>query len=115
MATPEERERESRESDVTKYEELTEEVREEQKEAAERISEPLEPDDEVTSVAAGQLLASAGGADASSAAERTAAARAARGCAFSSDGCDASPMPHSGESRGLGGSRAETQPSRRLA
>ena len=34
MATPEERERESRESDVTKYEELTEEVREEQQEAA---------------------------------------------------------------------------------
>jgi hypothetical protein len=46
MATPEERERESRESDVTKYEELTEEVREDQKEAAERISEPLEPEDE---------------------------------------------------------------------
>jgi hypothetical protein len=46
MATPEERERESRESDVTKYEELTEEVREDQKEAAERISEPLEPQDE---------------------------------------------------------------------
>ena len=43
MATPEERERESRESDVTKYEELTEEVSEDQKEAAERISEPLEP------------------------------------------------------------------------
>jgi hypothetical protein len=46
MATPEERERESRESDVTKYEELTEEVREEQKEAAERIAEPLEPHDD---------------------------------------------------------------------
>jgi hypothetical protein len=46
MATPEERERESRESDTTKYEELTEEVREEQREAAERISEPLEPEDE---------------------------------------------------------------------
>ena len=46
MATPEERERESRESDVTKYDELTEEVREEQKEAAERIAEPLEPQDE---------------------------------------------------------------------
>ena len=43
MATPEDRERESRETDVTKYEELTEEVREEQREAAERISEPLEP------------------------------------------------------------------------
>ena len=46
MATPEDRERESRESDVTKYEELTEEVREEQQEAADRISEPLEPQDE---------------------------------------------------------------------
>ena len=45
MATPEDRERESRESDVTKYEELTEEVREEQKEAAERIAVPLEPQD----------------------------------------------------------------------
>jgi hypothetical protein len=46
MATPEERERESRESDVTKFEELTKEVREEQKEAAERISERLEPQDD---------------------------------------------------------------------
>jgi hypothetical protein len=46
MATPEDRERESRERDVTKYEEVTEEVREEQREAAERISEPLEPQDE---------------------------------------------------------------------
>ena len=46
MATPEEREQESRESDVTKFEELTEEVREEQKEAAERIAEPLEPQDD---------------------------------------------------------------------
>ena len=46
MATPEDRERESSESDVTKYEELTEEVREKQQEAAERISEPLEPQDE---------------------------------------------------------------------
>ena len=48
MATPEDRERESRESDVTKFEELTDEVRDEQKEAAERIAEPLEPveDDE---------------------------------------------------------------------
>ncbi|HEU5065476.1 MAG TPA: hypothetical protein VFT86_06270 [Gaiellaceae bacterium] len=45
MATPEDRERESRESDTTKYEELTEEVREEQHEAAERIAEPLEPQD----------------------------------------------------------------------
>ena len=46
MATPEERERESRESDVTKYEELTEDVREDQKEAAERIAEPLESHDD---------------------------------------------------------------------
>jgi hypothetical protein len=46
MTTPEDRERESRESDVTKFEEMTEEVREEQKEAAERISEPLEPQDD---------------------------------------------------------------------
>ena len=46
MATPEDRERESRESDVTKFEELTDEVREEQKEAADRIAEPLEPQDD---------------------------------------------------------------------
>jgi hypothetical protein len=46
MATPEDRERESRQSDVTKYEELTEEVREEQHRAAERIAEPLEPQEE---------------------------------------------------------------------
>ena len=46
MATPEDRERESRESDVTKFEELTDEVREEQKEAAERIAEPLEPEED---------------------------------------------------------------------
>jgi hypothetical protein len=46
MATPEDRERESRESDTTKYEELTEEVREEQHEAAERIAQPLEPQDD---------------------------------------------------------------------
>lgn len=46
MATPEDRERESRESDVTKFEELTDEVREEQKEAAEHIAEPLEPQDD---------------------------------------------------------------------
>lgn len=46
MATPEDRERESRESDVTKYEELTEEVREEQHKAAERIAEPLEPQED---------------------------------------------------------------------
>jgi hypothetical protein len=46
MATPEKREEESRESDVTKFEEVTEEVREEQREAAERIAEPLEPQDD---------------------------------------------------------------------
>ena len=46
MATPEDRERESRESDTTKFEELTEEVREEQHEAAERIAKPLEPQDD---------------------------------------------------------------------
>lgn len=46
MATPEDRERESRESDVTKLEELSEEVRQEQKQAAERIAKPLEPQDE---------------------------------------------------------------------
>ena len=46
MATPEDRERESRESDTTKYEELTEGVREEQHEAAERIAQPLEPQDD---------------------------------------------------------------------
>ena len=40
------RERESRESDVTKFEEQTEAVEEEQKEAAHRIAEPLEPQDE---------------------------------------------------------------------
>ena len=46
MATPEERERESRESDVTKFEEHREEDREEQREAAERVAEPLEPQDD---------------------------------------------------------------------
>jgi hypothetical protein len=46
MATPKDRERESRESDVTKFEEMSEEVREQQKEAAERIAEPLEPQDD---------------------------------------------------------------------
>jgi hypothetical protein len=46
MATPEQREQESRESDVTKFEERLEEDREEQREAAERIAEPLEPQDE---------------------------------------------------------------------
>jgi hypothetical protein len=46
MATPGDRERESRESDVTKYDELEEDVREEQHEAAERIAQPLEPQDD---------------------------------------------------------------------
>jgi hypothetical protein len=40
------RERESRESDVTKFEELAEEVGEEREEAAQRIGEPLPPRDE---------------------------------------------------------------------
>ena len=46
MATPEDRERESRESDTTKFEEQADEVREEQREAMERIAQPLEPQDE---------------------------------------------------------------------
>jgi hypothetical protein len=46
MATPEQREQESRESDVTKFEEQIDEDREEQHEAAKRIAEPLEPQDE---------------------------------------------------------------------
>jgi hypothetical protein len=46
MATPEDRERELRESDTTKFEELSEEVREEQRKAAERIAQPLEPQDD---------------------------------------------------------------------
>jgi hypothetical protein len=46
MATPEDRERESRESDTTKFEELNEEVAEEQQKAAERIAKPLEPQDD---------------------------------------------------------------------
>jgi hypothetical protein len=46
MATPEDRERESRESDSTKFEEQADEVREEQREAAKRIAEPLEPQDD---------------------------------------------------------------------
>ena len=46
MSTPEEREQESRESDVTKFEERLEEDREEQREAAEKIGEPLEPQDD---------------------------------------------------------------------
>ena len=46
MATPEDRERESRESDTTKIEEQQEEMREEQRKAAERIGKPLEPQDD---------------------------------------------------------------------
>ena len=46
METPEQREQESRESDVTKFEERLEEDREEQHEAAEKIGEPLEPQDD---------------------------------------------------------------------
>jgi hypothetical protein len=46
MATPEQREEESRESDVTKFEEQLEEDREEQHDAAKRVAEPLEPQDE---------------------------------------------------------------------
>ena len=39
------REQESRETDVTKFEEIGEEVREEREDAAQRIGTPLEPDD----------------------------------------------------------------------
>jgi hypothetical protein len=46
MSTPEEREQESRESDVTKFEEQIEEDREEQHEAARKIAQPLEPQDD---------------------------------------------------------------------
>ena len=46
MADQEQREKESLESDVTKFEELAEEVSEEQQEAARRIADPLEPQDE---------------------------------------------------------------------
>jgi hypothetical protein len=46
MATPEDRERESRESDVTKFEERLEEDREEQHQAADKIGTPLEPEDD---------------------------------------------------------------------
>jgi hypothetical protein len=46
MATPEEREQESRESDVTKFEEQIDEDREQQHEAARKIAEPLEPQDD---------------------------------------------------------------------
>jgi hypothetical protein len=45
LATPEQREQESRESDVTKFDEQIEEDRE-QHEAAKRVAEPLEPQDE---------------------------------------------------------------------
>ena len=46
MTDQEQRNQESRESDVTKFEELAEEVSDEQREAARRIAEPLEPQDE---------------------------------------------------------------------
>jgi hypothetical protein len=46
MADPEQREQESRESDVTKFDEIAEEVQEEREEAAQRIGEELEPRDE---------------------------------------------------------------------
>jgi hypothetical protein len=46
MATPEQREEESRESDVTKFEDLEEHEREVQHEAAERIAQPLESQDD---------------------------------------------------------------------
>jgi hypothetical protein len=46
MATPEQREQESRESDVTKFEEQIEDDREEQHEAAQKIAQPLEPQDD---------------------------------------------------------------------
>ena len=46
MTDQEQREQESRESDVTKFEEQAEEISEEQREAARRIAEPLEPQDE---------------------------------------------------------------------
>jgi hypothetical protein len=41
-----EREQESRESDVTKFEEISEEVRDEREDAAQRIGETLEPQDD---------------------------------------------------------------------
>ena len=46
MANPEEREQESRESDVTKFEEQIDEDREQQHEAARKIAQPLEPQDD---------------------------------------------------------------------
>ena len=46
MTTPEDREQESRESDVTKFEEQIEEDREQQHEAARKIAQPLEPQDD---------------------------------------------------------------------
>jgi hypothetical protein len=46
MADQEQREQESRESDVTKFEEIAEEVREDQEEAAQSIGQELEPRDD---------------------------------------------------------------------
>jgi hypothetical protein len=46
MSTPEERERESQESAETKFEEASEEIERHQREAAEKIGEPLELRDE---------------------------------------------------------------------
>jgi hypothetical protein len=46
MADQEQREQESRESDVTKFEEIAEDVRDEREDAAQRIGEPLEPQDQ---------------------------------------------------------------------
>jgi hypothetical protein len=46
MADQEQRAQESRESDVTKFEEVAEDVSDEQKEAAQRIAEPVEPQDD---------------------------------------------------------------------
>jgi hypothetical protein len=44
MATPEDRERESRETDVTKFEELRQEEELEREGAAERVQEEQQPD-----------------------------------------------------------------------
>jgi hypothetical protein len=46
MATPEQRDQESRESDVTKFEEQIDDDREQQHEAARKIAEPVEPQDD---------------------------------------------------------------------
>jgi hypothetical protein len=46
MSTPEERERESRQSEHTKFEQASEEIEQAQREAAEKIGEPLEPRDD---------------------------------------------------------------------